>query len=93
MSTEVSIKLFTRRRIKRQDRRRCSVSISLNFYETILELSLQTKFLFNIKKLLLLIIDAQTLFPGKQRTTCLPKFRKAAKHAKEKRNYYSVIEH
>ena len=93
MSTEVSIKLFTRRRIKCQDRRRCSVSISLNFYQTILESSLQTKFLFNIKKLLLLIIDAQTLFPGKQRTTCLPKFRKAAKHAKEKRNYYSVIEH
>ena len=79
MSTEVSIKLFTRRRIKRQDRRRCSVSISLNFYETILELSLQTKFLFNIKKLLLLIIDAQTLFPGKQRTTCLPKFRQIPK--------------
>ena len=63
MSTEVSIKLFTRRRIKRQDRRRCSVSISLNFYQTILESSLQTKFLFNIKKLLSLIIDAQTLFP------------------------------
>ena len=79
MSTEVSIKLFTRRRIKRQDRRRCFVSISLNFYQTILESSLQTKFLFNIKKLLSLIIDAQTLFPGKQRTTCLPKFRQIPK--------------
>ena len=59
MSTEVCIKLFTRRRIKHRDRRR-SLSISLNFYQTILESSPQTRFLFSIKKLLLLI-DALTL--------------------------------
>ena len=79
MSTEACIKLFTRRRIKCQDRRRRSLSISLNFYQTILESSPQTRFLFNITKLLLLIIDAQTLFPEKQRTTCLPKFRQIPK--------------
>ena len=69
MSTEVCIKLFTRRRIKRRDRRQRSLSISLNFYQIILGSSLQTTFLFDIKKLLLLIIDALTLFPEKQRMT------------------------
>ena len=49
MSTEICIKLFTRRRIKRQDRRR-SFSISLNFYQTILESSPQTRFMLDIKK-------------------------------------------
>ena len=71
MSTEVCIKLFTRRTIKCQDRRRRSLSISLNFYQTILESSLQMRFLFDITKLLLLIIDALILFPEKQRKTCL----------------------
>ena len=70
MSTEVCIKLFARRRIKRRDRRQSSLSISLNFYQTILGSSPQTRFLFDIKKLLLLIIDALTLFPEKQRMTC-----------------------
>ena len=70
MSTEVCIKLFARRRIKRRDRRQSSLSISLNFYQTILGSSPQTRFLFEIKKLLLLIIDALTLFPEKQRMTC-----------------------
>ena len=51
MSTEICTKLFTRRRIKRRDRRR-SFSISLNFYQTILESSPQTRFMFDIKKLL-----------------------------------------
>ena len=51
MSTEICTKLFTRRRIKLQDRR-SSFSISLNFYQTILESSLQTRFMFDIKKLL-----------------------------------------
>ena len=51
MSTEICTKLFSRRRIKRQDRRR-SFSISLNFYQTILESSLQTRFMLDIKKLL-----------------------------------------
>ena len=61
MSTEICAKLFTRRRIKRRDRRR-SFSISLNFYQTILESSPQTRFMFNIKKLLL--INALTFIPG-----------------------------
>ena len=61
MSTEICTKLFTRRRIKRRDRRR-SFSISLNFYQTILESSPQTRFMFDIKKLLL--IDALTFIPG-----------------------------
>ena len=52
ISTEICIKLFTRRRIKRRDRRR-SFSISLNFYQTILELSPQTR-----------VIDALTFTPG-----------------------------
>ena len=43
------------------DRRR-SFSISLNFYQTILESSPQTRFMFDIKKLLL--IDALTFIPG-----------------------------
>ena len=46
-STEICIKLFTRR----MDRRR-SFSISLNFYQTTLESSPQTRFMFDIKKLL-----------------------------------------
>ena len=62
MSTEICIKLFTRRRIKRQPDRRRSFSISLNFYQTILESSPQTRFMFNIKKLLL--INALTFIPG-----------------------------
>ena len=49
MSTEICIKLFTRRRIKRRDRRH-SFSNSLNFYQMILESSLQTRFMFDIKK-------------------------------------------
>ena len=53
-------KLFTRRRIKRRNRRH-SFSISLNFYQTILESSPQTRFMFDIKKLLL--IDALTFIP------------------------------
>ena len=65
MSTEVCIKLFTRRRIKRRERQRSSLQISLNFYQTILESSPQTRFLFDINKLLLLIIDALTLFQEK----------------------------
>ena len=55
MSTEICTKLFSRRRIKRQDRRR-SFSISLNFYQTILESSLQTRFMLDIKKLLLMML-------------------------------------
>ena len=54
MSTEICTKLFTRRRIERRDRRR-SFSISLNFYQTILESSPQTRFMFDIKKLLLMM--------------------------------------
>ena len=42
--------------------RRRSFSISLNFYQTILESSPQTRFMFNIKKLLL--INALTFIPG-----------------------------
>ena len=61
MSTEICTKLFTRRRIKRRDRRR-SFSITLNFYQTILESSPQTRFVFDIKKLLL--IDVLTFIPG-----------------------------
>ena len=60
MSTEICIKLFTRRRIKRRNRW-CSFSISVNFYQTILESSPQTRFVFDIKKLLL--IDALTFIP------------------------------
>ena len=70
MSTEVCLKLFTRTRIKRRDKQRRSPSIRLRFYQTILESSLQTRFLFDIKKLLLLITDALTLFPEK-RSICL----------------------
>ena len=62
MSTEICIKLFTKRRFKCQDRRRCSLSISLNFHQTILESSPQTRFMFNMKKLLL--IDALSFIPG-----------------------------
>ena len=58
MSTEICIKLFTRRRIKRQ----VDDVPSLNFYQTILESSSQTKFMFDIKKLLL--IDVLTFIPG-----------------------------
>ena len=42
--------------------RRRSFSISLNFYQTILESSPQTTFMFDIKKLLL--IDVLTFIPG-----------------------------
>ena len=65
MSTEICIKLFTRRRIKGRDRRR-SFSISLIFYQTILESSPQTRFMFDIKKLLL--IDALTLIYSPRNT-------------------------
>ena len=51
ISAEICIKLFTRRRIKCRDRRRC-FSISLNFHQAILEPSPQTRFMFDIKKLL-----------------------------------------
>ena len=47
-------------RIKRRDWRH-SFSISLSFYQTILESSPQTRFMFDIKKLLL--IDALTFIP------------------------------
>ena len=60
MSTEICTKLFTRRRIKCQDKWR-SFSISLNFYQTILKLSPQTRLMFDIKKLLL--IKALTFIP------------------------------
>ena len=60
MSTEICTRLFTRRRIKRRDRWR-SFSISLNFYQTILESSPQMRFMFDIKKLLW--IDALTFIP------------------------------
>ena len=59
--TEICIKLFTRRRIKRRDRRR-SFSISLNFHQAILESSPQTRFMFDVKKLL--FINALTFLPG-----------------------------
>ena len=49
MSTEICINLFTRRRIKRRNTR-LSFSISLNFYQTTLESSPQTRFMFDIKK-------------------------------------------
>ena len=42
--------------------RRHSLSISLNFYQTILESSPQTRFMFDIKKLLL--INVLTFIPG-----------------------------
>ena len=53
--------LSRRVQIKRWDRRH-SFSMSLNFYRTILESSPQTRFMFDIKKLLL--IDALTFIPG-----------------------------
>ena len=61
MSPEIYIKSFTRRRMKRCDRQR-SFSISLNFYQTFLESSPQTRFMFDIKKLLL--INALTYISG-----------------------------
>ena len=42
--------------------RRCSLSISSNFYQTILESSPQTRFMFDINKLLL--INVLTFIPG-----------------------------
>ena len=57
-------KLFTRRRIKRRNRW-CSFSISVNFYQTILESSPQTRFVFDMKKSLL--IDALTFIPRETR--------------------------
>ena len=68
MSTEICIKLFTGRRIKCRNRR-CSFSISLNFNQTILESSLQTRFVFDIKKLLL--IDALTFIAGETQDNLL----------------------
>ena len=53
--------LSQRVQIKRWGRRH-SFSISLNFYQTILESSPQTRFMFDIKKLLL--IDVLTFIPG-----------------------------
>ena len=82
MSTEICIKLFTGRRIKCRNRR-CSFSISLNFNQTILELSLQTRFVFDIKKLLL--IDALTFIAGETQDNLLrividlPEFRRIPK--------------
>ena len=61
MSTGICIKLFTRRSIKCRDRRG-SLSISLNFYQTIQESSSKMRLMFDIKKLLL--IDALTFIPG-----------------------------
>ena len=61
ISAEICIKLFTRRRIKCRDRRR-SFSISLNFHQAILESSPQTRFMFDIKKLL--FMNALTFIPG-----------------------------
>ena len=61
ISTEICIKLITRRRIKGRDRRR-SFSISLNFHQAILESSPQMRFMFDIKKLL--FINALTFIPG-----------------------------
>ena len=48
ISTEICIKLFTRRRIKRRDRWR-SFSISINFHPAILESSPQTRLLFHVR--------------------------------------------
>ena len=82
MSTEICTELFTRRRIKRRDRRR-SFSISLNFYQTILESSPQTRFMFDIKKLLL--VDALTFITGQTQddplriAIDLPEFRRIPK--------------
>ena len=82
ISTEICIKLFTRRRIKRWDRR-CSFSISLNFHQAILELSRQTRIMFDIKKLL--FINALTLIPGETQDDLLrtaidlPEFRRIPK--------------
>ena len=45
MTTEICTQLFTRRRIKRRDRWR-SFSISLNFYQTLLESSPQMTFIY-----------------------------------------------
>ena len=62
ISTEICINLFTRRRIKRLNRRR-SFSISLNFYQTTVESSPQTRFISTWRNLILLI-DALTFTPG-----------------------------
>ena len=53
MSTEICIKLFTRKRIQRRDRRLPSLLSSLSFYQTILESSLQTRFMFDIKEIII----------------------------------------
>ena len=82
MPTEICIKLFTRRRIKRRERWH-SFSISLNFYQIILESSTQTRFMFDVKKLLL--IDALTFIPGETQddplriAIHLPEFRRIPK--------------
>ena len=63
--------------------RRRSFSISLNFYQTILESSPQTRFVFDIKKLLL--IDTLTFIPGETQDDLLrividlPEFRQIPK--------------
>ena len=77
-----SLKLFTRRTIKRRDRQR-SFSISLNFHQAILESSPQTRFMFNIKKLL--FINGLTCIPGETQDDLLriaidwPEFRQIPK--------------
>ena len=68
MSTEICIKSFTRRRMKRRDRQH-SFSISLHFYHTFLESSLQTRFMFDKKKLLL--INALTFIPAETQDVLL----------------------
>ena len=64
MSTEVCIKLFARRRIKRRDRRQSSLSIR--------SLESANEILVRHKEIIIIInnIDALTLFPEKQRMTC-----------------------
>ena len=67
MSTEICIKLFTRRRIKGRDKRR-SFPISLIFYQTILESSPQTRFMFDINKFN--IINRCANFYSRRNTGC-----------------------
>ena len=65
-----------------RDRQR-SLSISLNFYQTILESSPQTRFMFDIKKLFL--INLLTFIPGETQDELLrivinlPEFRQIPK--------------
>ena len=55
--------IYKKEDFKRQDRRN-SFSISLNFCQTILESSPQTRFMFSIKKLFIILIDALKFIPG-----------------------------